>query len=72
MKGAMPMTISATLDSSSSPKTMNRIGSTAIGGIIDSTATNGDSGARTSGTRPSRMPKTRPIAALMPTPRPRR
>ena len=37
----MPMTISTILDSSPRPKTMNRIGRIASGGIIEMTATNG-------------------------------
>ena len=41
MNGVMPKTISTILETSPSPNTMNRIGSTAMGGIIDSAATNG-------------------------------
>ncbi len=37
--GVTPMTISMTFDNSPSPNTMNRIGRTAIGGIIEITAT---------------------------------
>ena len=37
----MPTMISTTLESSPRPKVMNRIGSTASGGIMESTATNG-------------------------------
>ena len=47
MNGVMPKTISTTLETSPSPNTMNRIGSSAIGGIIDSAATNGERFART-------------------------
>ena len=43
MKGAMPITISTIFAVSPSPNTMNRIGSTASGGIIDRTAMKGDS-----------------------------
>ena len=45
----MPMTISAILAVSSSPSTMNRMGSTASGGIIETVDSSGDSSARTRG-----------------------
>ncbi|MNO82687.1 hypothetical protein D3C76_739690 [compost metagenome] len=51
---------------------MNRIGRIASGGIIDSTASSGDSGAPNSGTLPAAMPSARPSSAAMPRPRPRR
>jgi hypothetical protein len=38
-KGVIPMAISATLAASPTPSVMNRIGSTASGGIIDRIAT---------------------------------
>jgi hypothetical protein len=45
--GAMPITIRTTLDSSPKPKTMNSTGRIAMGGTMDSTATTGESPART-------------------------
>ena len=45
-----------------SPSTMNRIGSIASGGIIDSAATNGASVARTSGITPMRDAEHQPDA----------
>ena len=47
MIGATPMTISVILEVSPSPSTMNRIGSSASGGTIETTAKNGASSART-------------------------
>ncbi len=44
MKGAMPITISATFAVSPSPKAMKRIGSSAIGGITAMVVTNGPEG----------------------------
>ena len=46
MKGAIPMMISTTLEASPSPNAVNRIGKSAKGGIIDSTAMEGDSRTR--------------------------
>ncbi|MCY1541582.1 hypothetical protein D9M68_772830 [compost metagenome] len=72
MHGVMPMTISITLDSSPRPKTINRIGSTASGGIIDSTVSSGDNGALNNGRVPAAMPRHNPTSAAMPRPMPRR
>jgi hypothetical protein len=55
--GVMPITISTTFDNSSSPNTMNRMGSTASGGIMDSTVMNGDNVAPTSGMLPVSDPR---------------
>ena len=68
MNGAMPKTMSTTFDTSSRPKTTNRTGRIAIGGISDSPSTNGERPARTSGMAPSATPKARPTSALIPTP----
>ena len=62
------MTISVIFDASPSPMTMNRIGSSASGGTIDSTATNGPNVAPAIGSKPIRMPTTRAIAAEMASP----
>ncbi len=51
---------------------MNSTGSTAIGGIIDSTATNVPKPAPAIGSNPIASPSTRPITAEMPSPRARR
>ena len=61
MNGATPMTISTIFESSPRPNTMNRIGSIAIGGIIEMTATKGAERRATSGSTPSASPKARPI-----------
>jgi len=66
------MTISITLDSSPRPKTMNRIGRIASGGTIDSTVSNGESGALNSGRVPATIPRHRPATAAMARPVPRR
>ena len=54
MHGAMPITMSAIFAVSSSPSTMNSIGSIASGGIIATVPSSGDSNARTRGTTPMR------------------
>ena len=57
MTGAMPMTISTTFEVSPRPKTMNRIGRSASGGITQTTATKGaQRSARTRGMKPMAMP----------------
>ena len=53
------MTISAIFDASPRPMTMNRIGKSASGGTIDSTATNGPNVAPATGSKPMSMPTTR-------------
>ena len=70
--GAMPSTISTTLETSPRPHITKMIGSTAIGGISDSTATVGAKVLRTSGNIPSIIPNTSPDAVLIPTPQARR
>ena len=70
--GAVPSTMSATLASSPTPKTMNRIGRMANGGIIDSARTKDDPNAPNHGSSPFSTPTPRPIAAATPTPMPRR
>ena len=50
MIGAVPTTISITFESSPSPKMMNRIGRTVIGGMSEIAATKGASVARARGT----------------------
>ena len=72
MTGAMPNTISTTLETSPSPNTMNRIGRIAIGGTSDKPATNGANPARNSGVMPTPMPTHKPRAALIPSPQPSR
>jgi hypothetical protein len=69
---ATPNTISTTFDRSPSPNTMNRIGSTAIGGIIESTATSVPNVAPKRGNSPTAMPKQRPINVATPNPMPSR
>ncbi|MNP23018.1 hypothetical protein D3C76_1157090 [compost metagenome] len=66
------MAMSITLDNSPSPKTMNRIGRMASGGIIDSTTSMGDSDAPTSGKVPAAIPRHRPAPAAMARPVPSR
>jgi hypothetical protein len=68
MDGAMPNTISTIFDSSSTPRAMNKIGSTARGGIIDSTLTSGDNDLRTYGMSPVNTPTVRPMPMLIATP----
>lgn len=70
--GVMPMTISITFDSSSSPKTINSTGSIASGGIIDSTVISGESDARHSGNTPEVTPMHRPISEAIASPASRR
>ncbi len=72
MNGATPMTISATLLTSPRPNTMNRIGSRASGGAIDTAATKGDSVAPASGSKPAASPSSSASAADSPTPSARR
>ncbi len=50
------MTINATLAASPRPKTMNRIGSSAIGGMTAMVVTSGPKVARTEGIKPSTSP----------------
>ena len=71
-QGAMPMTMSAIFEVSSRPSMMNRIGSTASGGIIATVLSNGDNNARSRGTTP--MPTASSIAsvALIPSAAPMR
>ncbi len=68
----MPNTISTTLDNSPKPNTMNKIGNTAIGGIIDNTPINGARVAPTNGNTPIASPKASPLAVAMPRPMPSR
>ena len=70
--GATPMMISITFDSSPSPNTMNRIGSTAIGGIIETTATRVPNDAPAIGSRPTVRPKPSPTMVEIPSPSPSR
>ena len=62
------MTISVIFEASPSPMTMNRMGSSASGGTIDSTATNGPNIAPMMGSKPMRMPTTRANTAEMASP----
>ncbi len=71
-QGVTPKTISTTFDSSPNPKTMNRMGRIAIGGIIDSTATSVPNVAPATGTTPTASPTVRPIAVATPRPMARR
>ena len=66
--GVTPIMISITFDNSPRPNTMNRIGSTAIGGIIDSTATKVPNPAPATGKRPIARPNTKPVSAAIPSP----
>ena len=68
MTGAVPNTISATLETWPRPKTMNRMGSTVIGGIRESDAMNEANSARTFGISPIATPSTRASSVDMPTP----
>ena len=67
-QGATPMMISITFDSSPSPNTMNRMGKTAIGGIIEITATMVPNDAPAIGSNPTASPKPRPIRVEIPNP----
>ena len=62
----MPMAISAILDASPRPMTMNRIGSNASGGTIETAPRKGARPARSSGSSPISMPSTRVIVTVMP------
>jgi hypothetical protein len=67
-QGATPMMISITFDNSPSPNTMNRIGSTAIGGIIETTATMVPNDAPATGSSPTVSPKPSPTRVEIPNP----
>ena len=67
-QGATPMMISITFDNSPSPNTMNRIGKTAIGGIIEITATRVPNDAPAIGSSPTVSPKPSPIRVEIPSP----
>ena len=58
----MPMTMSAILEVSSSPSTMNNTGRMANGGIIATVLSSGDSNARSRGTTP--IPTASSIASV--------
>jgi hypothetical protein len=60
--GAMPMTMSAILEVSSSPSTMNNTGRMASGGIIAIVLSSGDSNRRRRGTTP--IPTASSIASV--------
>ena len=66
------MMISITFDSSPSPNTMNRIGKTAIGGIIEITATMVPNDAPVIGSSPTVNPNESPIRVEIPNPSNRR
>lgn len=72
INGSVPIMIDTTFDSSHNPKTINKIGSNAKGGIIDSTVTNCESRLRTSGSSPIKSPNNKPNVADIPMPNPKR
>ena len=61
----VPMTMSVILDASPRPMMMNRIGSSASGGTIDSTATMGPNVMPATGSRPIKNADTSAIAVEM-------
>ena len=72
MNGVMPITISATLAVSPNPKTMNRIGSSAMGGITAMVVTSAPSVARAAGSTPNTMPTSNADSVQIPSPNPSR
>src|SRR6185503_18393372 len=61
--GNTPRKISATLESSSTPSEMNRIGRIASGGTIETNVMNGENSERTRGSRPMFRPASSPASA---------